>query len=663
MPPEIDNGEGQTVWFCRSQTSLDTGRRGAVRPRYGMNVFSLWGRIAVSGAAALLAATFPAGALRAQEEAAPTEPKLLSVYPLGARAGSTLEVEVQGYLLEGARAVWFEQGQLQGRIREVSPISSEESSPAEAADSEKPVLLGARVTLEIPPTALAGVHRFRLVSQRGVSNGLKFRVNADAVLDETRQSHQTPSTAQQVAIPAVVNGRVASDGEEDFYAFEITEARELRFEVFCKPPGKPPDVMGLDPELTLYEATGSWFDKERTTRLAYNDDPSSYHVSRLPQVTYRFLKKGRYLVGVGAFLGGGSPHYSYQLRISDSSAPTFAQLDRNGRNRVPAPWDERAFRRSIGAGRLALLRSRAAGSNGTGADGPSTNGAASSIGESGHAGINGRGDAPSIALVKEQENGEREGNTLSISVPGLVEGTIDRPGDVDRYAFKAERGQQVAFEVETPLVGPPQFNPRFGILDEEGRELFSNVYKRLGRQLTFYLKTVEPKTLYTFERSGEYSLVVSDLTRRFGNAGFRYRLLLRPQIPHVGEVRTDTDRLNLAAGQASKITVTTDQEEGFSGDIALVLEGLPEGVEFFPGTEVKAYQGPVPEDGMRLRFSPQSESVTILLLAGGDAPATRLPVKLRLLARPISDDGPGPGLLIQEIPTMVVRPTGRAEES
>ena len=66
---------------------------------------------------------------------------------------------------------------------------------------------------------------------------------------------------------------------------------------------------------------------------------------------------------------------------------------------------------------------------------------------------------------------------------------------------------------------------------------------------------------------------------------------------------------------------------------------------------------------MRLRFSPQSESVTILLLAGADAPATPLPVKLRLLARPISDEGPGPGLLIQEIPTMVVRPTGGVEES
>lgn len=628
-----------------------------------MNVFSPWDRIAGAATAALLAAAFSAGPLQAQEAVPPTEPSILSVHPLGARAGSTLEVEVQGYLLEGARAVWFEQGRLQGRVGEVRAVPAEGNSESGAAGEGKPVLLGVRVKLEIPSDALVGVHRFRLVSRLGVSNALMFRVNSDVVLDETGQPHQTPSTAQQVAVPAVINGRVAGDGEEDFYAFELTEARELRFEVFCKTPGKPPDDVGLDPELTLYEPTGSWFDKERTTRLAYNDDPSSYHVSRLPQLTYRFRKRGRYLVGVGAFLGGGSPHFSYQLRIADSSSPTFAQLDRNGGNRVPVPWNERAFRRPVASGRLALLESRSAVSNGTGADGRLTNGAASSRGQPVRSGANGRGNRSSIVLVKEQESRERAGNTLSISVPGIAEGTIDRPGDVDRYVFKAERGQQVAFEVETPQVGPPQFNPRFGILDEEGRELFSNVYKRLGRQLTFYLKTVEPKTLYTFERSGEYSLVIGDLTRRFGNAGFRYRLLLRPQIPHVGEVRTDTDRLNLVAGQARKITVTTDQEEGYSGDIALVLDGLPEGVEFYPGTEVKAYQGPVPEDGLRPRFSPTSESVTIVVLAGAGAPATPLPVKLRLLARPISDDGPGPGLLIKEIPTMVVRPSEREKES
>lgn len=631
--------------------------------RFRMNLFSPWIRITASVAAVLITAVFPVSQLHAQDLAVPTEPRLLSVYPLGARVDSTLEAEVQGYLLEGARAVWFEQGQIQGQIRSVRSVSSMETGDGEAAGGETPVLLGVQITLEIPSTALTGIHWFRLVSQLGVSNALMFRVNSGAVLDETDQPHQTPSTAQQVPIPAVVNGRVARDGEVDFYVFEIKEERELRFEVFSKPPGKPPDVVGLDPELTLYEPTGSWFDGERTTRLAYNDDPSSYHVSRLPQLTYRFRKKGPYLIGVGGFLGGGSPHFSYQLRIADSSDPSFTQLDRNSLNRVVSRWKERGFRRPIGADRLCLLLSRTAGSNGICTNGFWSNGAASIIGKPVQVDTNGRDGQRAITLVKEPENGQTEERSIFLSIPGLIEGAIDRPGDTDRYAFKAKRGQQVAFEVETPQVGPPQFNPRVSILDEETRELFSNVYKRLGRAFTFYLKTVEPKTIYTFERSGEYLLVVSDLTRRFGNSGFRYRLLLRPQIPHVGEVQTDTDRLNLVAGQAKKITVTTHQEEGFSGDVALVLEGLPEGVDYFPGTEVKAYRGPAPEDGMMQRFSPQTESVTIVLLAGTDAPATLLPLKLRLLAQPISDGRPAPRFLIKEIPIMVIRPPGGVEES
>ncbi len=621
-------------------------------------------KIARRGTTALVLGAWLASPLLPQDlTAPPTEPKLLSVYPLGAQPGSSVEMEVRGYLIEGARAVWLEQGRLRARVRSVEPLSAGEKAAEEGVGGETPVLLRARITMEIPSTAKAGAHSFRLVSHRGVSNALIFRVNSDPVQVETNDPHQTPTTAQLVKFPVVVNGRIAKDGEEDFYSFEVSEGQELRFEVFSKPPGKPPNTVGLDPELTLYELTGSWFDRERTTRLAYNDEPSSYHVTRLPVVTYRFKRSGRYLVGVGSFLGGGSPHYSYQLRIASSRAATFSRQDQSSRDQRLPSWSERTFRRHIASDRLQLLRSRAAGSSLAEANGKPRNGARSGRQEHSHPVTTGRDTQVLVTPVKEQESQEKEGRPLRISVPSLVEGSIDRPGDVDRYEFKVERGEQLAFEIETPQTGPPLFNPRLSILDAEGKEIFTNVYKRLGRAFTFYLKTVEPKTLYTFERGGEYVLLVSDLTRRFGDSGFRYRLLVRPQIPHVGAVRTEADCLNLVPGQAKKLTVTTDQEEGFSGDIALALEGLPEGVQFFPGTEVKAYQGPVPEDGEKQRFAPKSENVTIVLLARPDAPTTLLPWRLRLVARPILNGGPGPGLLVKEIPIMVVRSSVDMEES
>ena len=51
-----------------------------------------------------------------------------------------------------------------------------------------------------------------------------------------------------------------------------------------------------------------------------------------------------------------------------------------------------------------------------------------------------------------------------------------------------------------------------------------------------YLKAAQPKATHSFERAGEYILQVRDITSRYGNPNYRYRILVRPQIPHVGEI-------------------------------------------------------------------------------------------------------------------------------
>ena len=107
---------------------------------------------------------------------------------------------------------------------------------------------------------------------------------------------------------------------------------------------------------------------------------------------------------------------------------------------------------------------------------------------------------------------------------------------------------------------------------------------------------------------------IKDLTQRFGNGDFRYRLLVRNQIPHLGNIQTEVDQLTLIAGQAKKILLTTDQEEGFSGDVAISVEGLPKGVRILPGTEVKEFKGLNPDEGRKERFIPLSQSVTIVFL-------------------------------------------------
>ena len=123
---------------------------------------------------------------------------------------------------------------------------------------------------------------------------------------------------------------------------------------FTGPPGQ------FDPELTLYELTGSWFDPRRATRLAFNDEPGSPFVSNAPRLTYRFSKAGRYLVRVSSFMWKGSPDYSYQLRITPSETAAADELSGEGGDSSPAVsgWQERAFKRVLEAERLTQLWSR-----------------------------------------------------------------------------------------------------------------------------------------------------------------------------------------------------------------------------------------------------------------------------------------------------------------
>ena len=51
---------------------------------------------------------------------------------------------------------------------------------------------------------------------------------------------------------------------------------------------------------------------------------------------------------------------------------------------------------------------------------------------------------------------------------------------------------------------------------------------------------------------------------------FKYRVLIRQQAPHVGEIKIMEDFINLNAGQARKLTVLVEQEEGFNGYITIL---------------------------------------------------------------------------------------------
>ena len=589
----------------------------------------------------------------------PGEPQITSVSPVGARQAATVQAEVRGRALQGAYGVWFDTEGLHAEVEGIGEIEFE------AAKDYDPKAIknrqGYRVSLkiEVDPDTPFGIHQLRLLTPQGISNSLEFVVTSLSSAGEAETPHNSAGTAQAVRIPTTIEGKIGQVGEVDFYSFEVSQGDDLAFEVFSNAP--PGSFMGppgqFDPELTLYEPSGSWFDPRKATRLAFNDEPTSPFVSNAPKLTYRFSKAGRYLVRVSSFMWKGSPDYSYQLRITPSESAAAGELaGEGGDSSSGAPgWRERAFERVLEADRLEQLWSRTVPRR---APEPASTPGGSAAGEA-RSGVQAEQDDLSIdsavpLIVIAEEPNDIFSQALEVSVPTILEGAIERPGDVDVFKFKVDPGHGLAFEIETPEKGLPFFNPRLGVFDAGDNEFLTNIYKRIARNFTFYLKTVEPKTIYTFELGGEYYLQVRDVTSRYGDPSFRYRVLIRPQVPHAGDVTLQQTQVNLARGGAKKVTVTTDQEEGFGGEIALRVEGLPPGVDAVTGTEVDPDRGPPLDEGHKKRFVPKSQTAVIMLVASEDAPLTRWPKFIRVVARPIVDGKIGPPLPLEEIPLMIV---------
>src|SRR5712692_5085360 len=99
------------------------------------------------------------------------------------------------------------------------------------------------------------------------------------------------------------------------------------------------------------------------------------------------------------------------------------------------------------------------------------------------------------------------------------------------------------------------------------------------------LAWIQPKVIATFAEAGDYYLQIRGLTFRIGNSHCAYRVMVRDQVAHIGNASLAQDHVNLSPGEAQRLTVTADLEEGFDGELALTVDNLPEGIRAFPGTE------------------------------------------------------------------------------
>jgi hypothetical protein len=534
--------------------------------------------------------TFAIAALCA-EIPKPADPKISAIYPVVARAGQSFAALIRGTDLGDPRTVVFE-----GHGVEAAVIGA-------ASDEGKEVEVKFNVAADAP----TGRHDFRLVTANGVTNRIALDVVAGPVLDEATVT----GTLKQ--FPIMISGRLSQPGETDAYWIEIAAGTTLTFEAISR-------VAGFDPGVALYEPSGSWFDAQRLNRIAFNDEALYFPgLSTNARLVHHFTRAGKYCVKVHGFNGEGGPERVYELRIVPgvTAAP-------NLHPDLKAIFEEREFTRMLALNWLKELARRG-------------------------------GAAPKEQTVETFHAVRADSTEIPImTIPGVVEGRIEHPGDRDAIRVKIEKAQDIAFEVETPEATMPRFNPVVRVLEPGGREIATDVYTKLNNNGLYMMKMIRPKTTLSIAAPGEYTMQIRDITTDGGGPDFRYRVLLRPQIPHVGNVEIAQDHVNLRAGDSRPITVNIDREEGFRGYVTANVEDLPAGVMALPALENPEDKPPLPNGGRLERYTPREQRMTVMLLASPDATPSEVPARIHVIVRVIGEGGRAETIAVKEVPLMVL---------
>jgi hypothetical protein len=204
-----------------------------------------------------------------------------------------------------------------------------------------------------------------------------------------------------------------------------------------------------------------------------------------------------------------------------------------------------------------------------------------------------------------------------IDIPTVVNGRIERPGDVDVFAVTVDAPGPLVAEVCARRLNSP-VDSLLRVIDEGGAVLAWNddhvikdqhLHKNVAGAQTHHADSYLTVEL---PRSGTYQVQVSDAQNGGGDA-YGYRLRVSRPRPDFA-LRVTPSSHFVSAGTNTLLSVHALRQDGFDGEIEVVLVDAPPGFELLGG-----------------RVPPGSDHVRMTLRTPDQAPPH--PVSLRLEGR------------------------------
>ena len=546
-------------------------------------------------------------------------PRLESLFPPGARAGSTVEVTATGTDLDDGETLRFS---APGFLVKLA-----------AATTNKAVV---SVGSQVPP----GLYEAAWVGRFGSSNPRIFVVGdlPELLSSSTNQSRET---ASRLALGTTVNGKVTA-GRSDYFRFPAKQGQHVVIQCSAAEIDSR-----LEPSLWLFDGTGREIGRSRRTGL----------------VDFTAVRDGEYILRIHDFLNRGGEAYFYRLSISTNpqvlyTSPLSALPGTNrlvtlyGRNlpggkpskelgadgkpleslsvSLRVPGDDTGAT-PLGAG--LQLDPSAAGLDAFSYQLPSRSGAARPILLS----------VAQVPVLTETEPNDTSEKAQTLSIPAEVNGLFRGRKDRDYFQFEAKKGQTWVLEIISQRLGyetDPALLVQRIARDAAGKEKVSEVQEgndtdaNLGG-IDFKTSSGDPSVRVEVKEDGLYQVLVRDQSTLPNEQQVRpYRLIIRPPMPDFRLTvmpatppgpNKDSKELKsrpclLRAGGTLALRVIASRRDGLNTPIDIRAENLPAGVR---------------SQGVQLAGDAQS---TLLILSAGEG-LTNWTGAIRILGRSQTPQG------------------------
>jgi hypothetical protein len=166
-----------------------------------------------------------------------------------------------------------------------------------------------------------------------------------------------------------------------------------------------------------------------------------------------------------------------------------------------------------------------------------------------------------------------------VELPRIVNGRIDRPGDVDTFGIEGKAGDTIVADLVARRLHSP-LDSLVRVIDAEGNVVAWNddhVDKtgHLHRDMGVLTHHADSYVCAELPADGAYFVQVADAQGHGGEA-YAYRLRVSPPRPDFA-LYVAPSSINVPAGRAAEVTAHVLRTDGFDGPVDLALADAPAG--------------------------------------------------------------------------------------